>query len=55
MSGGWKVFISHGEIVAATDEDVKQVLSNVTDLRIKGEYGYGSLGCLDNVVFGALK
>ena len=52
-SGGWKVFMSRGRIVKATDEDLKGVLSNVTDLRIKGEYGYGSLGCLDNVIFGA--
>jgi predicted Ser/Thr protein kinase len=53
-SGGWKIVKPGGQIARATDEDIKQVLSNVTDLRIKGEYGFASLGCLDNVVFGAL-
>jgi hypothetical protein len=50
-SGGWKVFPGGAP---ATDEDVKKVLANVTDLRLKAEFsGKRDRGCLDNVVFGA--
>ena len=39
---------------AATDADIRQVLSTLTSLRIRGEYGsYRSTGALDNVVLGA--
>jgi serine/threonine protein kinase len=37
----------------ATDEEIKQVLGAITDLRIKGEFAVGQdRGCLDNVEFG---
>lgn len=53
-SGGWKVFTGPGQVTGATNEDLKDVLSNVTDLRFKGEFGIGpNWGCLDNVEFGA--
>ena len=52
-SGGWKIFSRSRGIRRATEQDLKDVLSDVTDLRLKGEFGVGpNLGCLDNVVFG---
>jgi len=40
--------------VAATDEDIKRVLANITDLRIKCEFWTrGAEGHLHWVVFGA--
>jgi serine/threonine protein kinase len=50
-SGGWKRFWDDGP---ATDEQIKQVLAAVTDLRIKGEYSTAvDVGSLDDVEFGA--
>lgn len=53
-SGGWRVFRGRSGDGPATDQDLKDVLSDVTDLRIKGEFGPGpNTGGLDNVEFGA--
>jgi tRNA A-37 threonylcarbamoyl transferase component Bud32 len=51
---GWKKWTKTGGIVGpATDEDIKRVLANVTDLRIKGEfYSSGVEGHLHWVIFG---
>lgn len=48
-SEGWK----HPGGKRATDEEIKKVLADVTDLRIRGEYGAKSDGCLADVEFGA--
>jgi serine/threonine protein kinase len=62
-SGKWKVYCVRLDASArwkkfpglepADDEDIKKVLADVTDLRIKGEYGVKSGGCLMTVEFGA--
>jgi WD40 repeat protein len=53
-SGGWWVFRGRSGDGPATDQDLKEVLADVTDLRIKGDFGPGpNTGCLDNVEFGA--
>jgi serine/threonine protein kinase len=54
-TGGWKVAADGVASLGATDDQIKTVLSNVTDLRIKGEfYRHGAdTGCLDNVEFGS--
>jgi hypothetical protein len=50
-SGRWRRF-PDGE--QATDEDIKKLLADVTDLRIKGEFAsQGNIGGLDSVEFGA--
>ena len=49
-SEGWK---KHSGGEPAADEDIRKVLADVTDLRIKGEYGVKSGGCLGTVEFGA--
>ncbi len=52
-SGGWKLKAPNGHLARATDEDIKQVLSRMTRLWIKGEYGDGpATGCLRYVQFG---
>lgn len=48
-AAGWKK-LGGG---AATDQEIKAVLADVTDLRIKGEFGAKADCCLDSVVFGA--
>jgi hypothetical protein len=62
QSGGWKRFVGGDRhSVPATDEDIKKVLADVTDLRILGDFCWGfrdrtgqrTGGCLDNVEFGA--
>jgi hypothetical protein len=54
-SGGWQKWTADGGIIGpATDEDIKRVLANVTDLRIKGEFWTGGAeGHLHWVIFGA--
>jgi hypothetical protein len=54
-SGGWQRWSADGGILGpATDEDIKRVLANVTDLRLKGEfYTAGAEGHLHWVIFGA--
>jgi serine/threonine protein kinase len=53
VSGGWQVFKPSGQNAAATDDDIKEVLSDVTDLWIKGEFANGEdVGRFDNVEFG---
>lgn len=49
-SGGWK---RASDRAAATEADIKKVLADVTDLRIKGEYGTKSDGALGPIEFGA--
>ncbi|HTU21740.1 MAG TPA: protein kinase [Gemmataceae bacterium] len=48
-SAGWKKYPG---LKRASNEDIKKVLANVTDLRIKGNYGRYSGGCLGAVEFG---
>jgi hypothetical protein len=52
---GWKKWdAGRGGLVTATNDDIKKVLGDVRDLRIKGEfYASANDGCLDNVEFGA--
>lgn len=51
-SAGWKVGTLSG--AAATDDELKAVLGNLTLLRIRGEFNTGpDTGSLDNVKFGA--
>jgi hypothetical protein len=54
-TGDWNLVRGDGHSAKATDEDIKRVLSDVTELWIKGEYyGHGEdTGDLDDVVFGA--
>jgi hypothetical protein len=52
-SGGWKKWISPTEQRPATDEDIKRVLANVSDLRFKGDFCPGAEGHLHWVIFGA--
>jgi formylglycine-generating enzyme len=40
-SGGWKLKTPNGHSPTARDDDIKQVLSGITDLWIKGEYADG--------------
>jgi serine/threonine protein kinase len=47
-SAGWKFPGSE----PASNDDIKAVLADVTDLRIKGEYGRKTVGCLKTVEFG---
>ena len=55
LSNPWRVstskFLSSSE--QATDIDIKEVLANLTDLRILGDYGKDATTGLDNVVLGA--
>jgi formylglycine-generating enzyme required for sulfatase activity/serine/threonine protein kinase len=52
-SGGWKMRNDSGQIVIATDADIRYVLSNLKDLWINGEFANGKdTGCLDDVEFG---
>jgi hypothetical protein len=53
--GCWKKWMKGGGIIGlATDEDIRGVLANVTDLRIKGEFtSSGAEGHLHWVLFGA--
>jgi hypothetical protein len=51
-SAGWRRKTLKGE--PATKQDLKAVLEDLTELRIRGEYRSGKdRGALDNVVFGA--
>lgn len=50
-SAGWKKF---GSGDRASDEDIKNVLGALTDLRIKGEFGQKAAGGLAAVEFGAV-
>ncbi|MBF0235856.1 MAG: hypothetical protein HQK65_22905, partial [Desulfamplus sp.] len=55
-ASGWKMSTKSSltSYVDATDDNVRQVLSTLTSLRIRGEYGsYRATGGLDNVVLGA--
>ena len=50
----WRVATTWGASSTATDDDIRDVLSTLTDLRIRGEYGFGpDTGQLDNVILGA--
>jgi tRNA A-37 threonylcarbamoyl transferase component Bud32 len=50
-SGRW---MRSGDGERATDEEIKNVLADVTDLRIKGEFrSPGNIGALDSIEFGA--
>jgi serine/threonine protein kinase len=49
-SAGWKTFPGGNR---ATDAEIKNVLSQLTDLRIKGEFATKTPGCLAGVEFGA--
>jgi serine/threonine protein kinase len=53
--GKWKKFNRDGKPSRpATDDDIKKVLADVTDLRLKGEFGTSKhVGCLGYVIFGA--
>lgn len=52
-AAGWKVSSSSG--AAATDEQLKSALTNITRLLIRGEFQTGpDTGFLDNVVLGSL-
>jgi hypothetical protein len=53
--GKWKKFNRDGKPSRpATDDDIKKVLADVTDLRLKGEFGtFNQVGCLGYVIFGA--
>jgi len=51
VEGNWKIGSLQG--LAASKEQLKQVLANITRLQIRGEYNTGSdTGMLDNVYFG---
>lgn len=51
-SFGWKKLIPGGA-VPASDDDLKCVLSSITDLRIAGEFSLDrDEGCLNSVRFG---
>jgi hypothetical protein len=52
---GWQMLDEKWQATSvATEEQVKAVLRNLTDLRIRGEFkGGADTGYLDNVVFGA--
>ncbi len=53
-SGGWKLSTPSGSITPASDEDIREVLSELKDLWILGEYGEGRNHCrLNYVEFGA--
>jgi hypothetical protein len=55
-SSGWHVSYSSSlsGSTEATNDDIWQVLTNLTSLRIRGEYGSAAAtGGLDNVVLGA--
>lgn len=51
---GWVIDDPRGQGTAATEQDVRTVLSDLTALRIRGEFVDGPLdrSCLDNVFFG---
>lgn len=44
-SGGWKLSTPSGSITPASDEDIREVLSELQDLWILGEYGEGRNHC----------
>ncbi len=53
-SGGWKLLTPIGQITPGGDDDIKDVLSEVKDLWILGEFAEGVDHCrLANVEFGA--
>ncbi len=54
-TSGWLIENGSGPGTVATAEDLKLVLSNLTSLRIRGEFydGPNDVTCLDNVYFGA--
>ncbi|MDP6978915.1 MAG: laminin B domain-containing protein [Myxococcota bacterium] len=53
-SVNWRLTTNWLSSSTATDADILDVLSSLTDLRIRGEYGRGpDTGQLDNVVLGA--
>ncbi len=53
-SEDWRVTTNWLSSSAATDDDIRDVLGAISDLRIRGEFGIGGdTGELDNVVLGA--
>ena len=53
-AGRWKKSLGGRRWEPAKDEDIKRVLSAVTDLRIRGEFTEGrTRACLDNVTLGS--
>jgi Laminin B (Domain IV) len=53
-SGGWKLSTPSGSITPASDDDIREVLSELKDLWILGEFGEGRNHCrLNYVEFGA--
>jgi hypothetical protein len=54
LSGGWKLLTPIGQITPASDDDIKDVLSELKDLWILGEFADGVDHCrLDDMEFGA--
>jgi hypothetical protein len=50
-TGGWK--IDDAAQAAATDDQIKLVLKNLTSLRLRGEFADGQdSACIDNIFFG---
>ncbi len=53
-SGGWKLLTPVGQITPASDDDIKDALSDLKDLWLLGEFADGVDHCrLDDVEFGA--